>query len=550
MLTTEEDLTSGKDAVSAPERPTQRRRRTLAGSLLRLQLLIVSSVVVIVGALTFAQETQAFTRGAEERMSGAAESLAANPSVRRLVDSRDATARSGLGQAAATTASLSGADYAAVVTTEGDLVAATVPADVLGGLSGRTAHAAASRSATSDERVGGRDAVEARVPVLGDTGQVLGVAVVGVYRPGWSERIAAATPGVLAYLAVAALVGTLGSVLLARRLKRQTFGLEAHEIVEVVHQREAMMQGLAEGVVALAADGRLILASDSAGTLLALPADASGRHVDDLGLAPAVRAALTAPSHDAPLFVGGRVLLCSTSEIEHAGARIGTVTTFRDLTDLRDAQEQLGSAHAVTTALRAHRHEFSNRLHTISGLLQLEEYDEATRFVAALTSQADDRLREVSGRVAEPALAALLVAKASSAAQGGVAVQLSDDTHVGALPDDLVRDVGTVVGNLIDNAVRACAIRPEPRVQVSIRQDAQRIEIAVADNGPGIAPEHLGRIFERGWTTKSAEGADHGFGLALVAMACRARGGDVVVDTEVPETAWFQTRLRAWMSSR
>ena len=58
------------------------------------------------------------------------------------------------------------------------------------------------------------------------------------------------------------------------------------------------------------------------------------------------------------------------------GQGIGTVTTMRDRTELVSLQSQLSSNLSITDTLRAQTHEFSNQLHTISGLVQLEEYDE------------------------------------------------------------------------------------------------------------------------------------------------------------------------------
>ena len=93
---------------------------------------------------------------------------------------------------------------------------------------------------------------------------------------------------------------------------------------------------------------------------------------------------------------------------------------MRDSTELASMQGQLSSHKSVTDTLRAQTHEFANQLHTISGLVQLGEYDSVRDLVGALTRRRAEISDAVTRHVSDPAVAALLIAKTSLAAESGV----------------------------------------------------------------------------------------------------------------------------------
>ena len=126
-------------------------------------------------------------------------------------------------------------------------------------------------------------------------------------------------------------------------------------------------------------------------------------------------------SQDAVLVVGARVLVFNQRAASSRGEGIGTVTTMRDRTELVSMQNQLSSNLSLTDTLRAQTHEFANQLHTISGLVQLQEYDEVVAMVGDMARRREELVRHVTARVADPAVAALVVAKTSVADEAGVA---------------------------------------------------------------------------------------------------------------------------------
>jgi sensor histidine kinase regulating citrate/malate metabolism len=256
---------------------------------------------------------------------------------------------------------------------------------------------------------------------------------------------------------------------------------------------------------------------------------------------------------DAVLVVGGRVLVLNGNRVLHDGRASGTVTTLRDRTELLAMQSELSARESVTETLRAQTHEFSNQLHTISGLLQLGEYDEAGRFVHGVSSRRAAISDVVTARVDDPAVAALLIAKASLAAERRVELGVSPDGFLPRLDPDLSADVGTVLGNLVDNAVDAAAeaadggtgARVDVRLELDESSPGPTVVVQVADSGPGVPAESLPEIFRRGFTTKPSDASGRGVGLALVQVVCEGRGGSVSVHNAVEKDrgAVFTARL-------
>jgi sensor histidine kinase regulating citrate/malate metabolism len=167
-------------------------------------------------------------------------------------------------------------------------------------------------------------------------------------------------------------------------------------------------------------------------------------------------------------------------------------------------------------------------LHTIAGLIELGEADEAVRFVHRISSSRSEFSGAVTAAVRDPSIAALLIAKASQAAELGVDLRVSPDSALPPLDDDLSSDVATVVGNLVDNALDAAAAAPDRWVEVSLGLVDGEVDVVVRDSGPGVPPGMEREIFRRGVSTKDEEAAgERGIGLSLVHLVCTRRGGDV-----------------------
>jgi len=219
------------------------------------------------------------------------------------------------------------------------------------------------------------------------------------------------------------------------------------------------------------------------------------------------------------------------------------VLTLRDRTHLEDLGRELDTVRALFDALRAQSHEYTNRLHTLAGLLQLGHVDEAQDYLQELS---DDPVAD-GGRLRDPYVRGLLAAKAAAASERGVQLRLTEGSELGqALSAPL--DAVTILGNLVDNAVRAAAAgqRRPAWVDVAIALDGDTLHMAVSDSGEGVRPEAEEKVFEDGWTTAADDGRPHGLGLALARLAARRHGGEVrvVVASGPDHGAVFAAELR------
>ncbi|WP_308932067.1 ATP-binding protein [Arthrobacter sp. SLBN-112] len=506
---------------------------SLAGQYLLLQLLIVLAVLVGVVAISLAQSAAAFERTEGRRALSAAEALGGNPVVRELLPDTEPRGGAVLPAVAESVRIVSGSSRVALAKLDRTVVASSDPSLLGEPLELGESRVMEGRAWTGV--VGGTPAplLSAHVPVLDDAGRMIGIASISRNYPTVLERLGDAVPNLLTYLGVASVLGLAGSLLLSRRVKRQTLGMEPSEITSLVENREAMLHGLKEGVVALDLHERITVANHSARSLLGLPPDCVGKRVSGLAVEPALKEVLTGdqPGPDRLVLVGDRLVVMNRVPIRSRGKVIGSVATLRDRTELSELEHELGATRTATDTLRAQAHEFANQLHVISGLIQIGEYDSVVQFVNGATVDRTRLNDEVTGRIADPALAALLIAKSSLAAERGVALQLDPDSGLDKVDDALSRDLTTVVGNLVDNAFDAVTGLPQAAVRVLVEGSAGGdVVVTVRDNGAGVPGGSADHIFRQGFTTKEPGPAgSRGFGLAMSRVVCRRGGGNLTV---------------------
>ena len=379
----------------------------------------------------------------------------------------------------------------------------------------------------------------------GSPARTVGAVVVLEEYPSWWDRLVNSAPDFLLIVGIAAALGAIGAFVLSRLIRRQTRGLEPPEIAALADHQEALLTGIHEGVVGVGLDGRVTLANTSAHDLLGLPDEPVGRPVDEVVPHAGVAMFLLDDddSDSTVIVVDGRALVLTRRRASYAGRAVGTVTTLVDRSHLLSLQSQMSAQASITDVLRAQTHEFDNRLHTISGLLQLGEFDEAVALIDEVSRRRSQINRDVTVRIADPRVAALLVAKTTSAAESGITLSLEPETDLPRLATGLSADVGTVLGNLVDNAVDASQANGGTEVSTRITLVDNAVEVRVADTGAGIDPADAEHIFERGWSTKPSGPAGRGVGLALVQAICTRRQGDVTV-TRGDHGAVLTARLR------
>jgi two-component system CitB family sensor kinase len=364
-------------------------------------------------------------------------------------------------------------------------------------------------------------------------GKLSGEVSVGFRVGDINQAMARDLPSLAGYMLAVLALGVLAALGLARRLKRQTFGLELGEIAALLQEREAMLHGIREGVLGYDRNERVILANDAARRLLRLPPGFLGRPLGELlpagRLGDIVRGEIS--GSDLLVLVNDRLLVANRRPIKLDHRRhLGWVVTFHDQTESEALKRELDEAIGLTEALRAQSHEFANRMHTLVGLVELGEYDEAIRFVTDVSETRDALTEQLKAAFRDPKLVALTLAKSALADERGVQLRVARDCHIAADITDII-PVLTVAGNLIDNAIEATAQAMGPRwVELTVVSAGANVLIRVRDSGPGVPEEMREEIFTDGFTSKaSPTGARRGLGLALVRQLTEQRGGMVSV---------------------
>jgi two-component system CitB family sensor kinase len=365
-------------------------------------------------------------------------------------------------------------------------------------------------------------------------GRLVGQVSVGFAANKVSDALSGALLTFVLYLLGALAVGVLAALALARRLKRQTFGLELSEIAALLQEREAMLHGIKEAVLGYDTAGRVLLANDAARDLLGLPADFAGRKLRYMlppgRLADVVTGEVT--GSDLLVLHEDRVLVANRMPITRNHLQLGWVVTFQDRTESETLKRTLDEVTGLADTLRAQSHEFANRLHTLVGLVELGHYTEAVEFVTGLSAARGELTDHLVEAIGEPKLAALILAKVSLAAERDVELRLLPDSRVGQRITAITQ-VLTVVGNLIDNAIDAAAPvsgTSGGEVELTLVAAESDLLIRVRDTGPGVPHDMRDQIFTDGVTTKSSvTGARRGLGLALVRQIVEGMGGMVSV---------------------
>ena len=389
-------------------------------------------------------------------------------------------------------------------------------------------------STSPDEALAGREnvshdsgtlgeTVRAKVPIYSseDGKTVVGEVSVGIFASVLDAdvRRELILLGTVAVLALA--LGGVVSVMLGRRLRRETLGVGPEELAEMARDQGAVLHGLDDGVLGFDTNGKLTLSNSNAKELLGT---ASARESDDLVDVPDEVTALMAeaPADGAlrrRITLGDRILLATAVRVQRDGVSVGGVVTLRDETQMLTMARQLESVTAMARALRTQRHEFANRLHTVLGLVDTGATDEAHTYLSSLlgTGPITTPVEDID-LISDPYLRAVLEAKGTTAAEAGVSLAVTPDSlAVGAVRDP--EAVTLILGNLIDNAVRAAVAGQRyaedgGRVEVHVLSSGTELHAVVTDTGDGIDDEVAGKIFDEGFSTSTAASApDFGIGL-------------------------------------
>lgn len=316
-------------------------------------------------------------------------------------------------------------------------------------------------------------------------------------------------------------VGVIGAFILSKNIKNILLGLEPEEITRLYNEKMGILDAIYEGLVAIDNKGKIIIINDSALSILHYgnkveKNEIIGKNIEDFF--PTTRLLTVLETGEGEFEkeqrINNTVIMTNRIPIKDRDKIVGAIATFRDKTELTKLAEELTGVKKMAWSLRAQNHEFMNKLHTITGLIQLEEYDEAIQFISDVAKSRNKISSILTKNIKDSYLSAILFSKYNKAEENRVKFKIDENSIMNSLPQFMTsEDLVSIIGNLIENSLDAVSNDGDGQIYIKIEQQNKYLKINVKDNGTGIKEQYRDKIYEQGFTTKEG---DRGHGMCIV----------------------------------
>jgi len=381
------------------------------------------------------------------------------------------------------------------------------------------------------------------VPILTDNGDIIGFVSVGYLKTSIQKSITDHMQRPLIFIVCLTIIGFFITACIARHLKKITLNLEPAEITNLYLERGAVLETIREGVIATDHKGEIRLANKAAHKYACFnSSELEGKYIDDVIPCAGLKHALTTgqSEYDQERLVNGQELIFNIVPVLKDNMVKGLVASFRRKDELDRISHELSSIQEYSELLRGQTHEYSNKLHTIAGLIQIEAYQEALELVVRESSGYEEIIQFLNQAVPHPVIAAIVLGKFNRAKELKIAFEVDREGSMVDVPDWIKQEkIVTIVGNLLDNAFEAVLEQEKTRrnVLLSFTDLGNDIVFEVEDSGPGIPQERLDVIFEKGNSSKGT--LRRGLGLYLVKQRLDELGGFISVSSNESDHTLF-----------
>lgn len=387
--------------------------------------------------------------------------------------------------------------------------------------------------------------LRAYVPVIRD-GKKVGAVAVYLWTHDVNILIWSLRKKIILAVVFGLVIGIFFAHLLAKNIKNSMFGMEPHKIASLLQEREVLLESVKEGILAIDYMGNILFMNQNARDLMELSPEEEieGKPVDlyvpNSRLKEVIRSGEA--EYDQEQFIGDHSIITNRIPIRVGGQVYAAIASFRSVDDMRDLAEELTGARKLAEvlrvqneALRVQKHEFLNKLHTISGLVQLGDYSDALNLIQNESHLHQESIQFVTAAIQKPAVAGLILGKMGRCRELGIQFHLSQHSRLGSVSKMDDESLIVCIGNLIENAMEAVLSHgsESKMVDVSFQQSGEFLSIEIEDNGPGIPEDLVSRIFQKGYTSKKGE--KRGYGLFLVKSIVDSYGGTITVDNKLDE---------------
>ena len=322
---------------------------------------------------------------------------------------------------------------------------------------------------------------------------------------------------------------------LSGKVKKRLMGYEPDVFTAMYKMRDNILETLEEGILAVDENGVIQFANDSAVRMLCDDTKTTivGQNIETLGDEILSHTVKKGDKEFNVSLAKADIILdrVPIKEDEHV---IGAIAVLHNRAEYTKLMEDLSGTRYLVDSMRANNHDFTNKLHVILGLIQMEMYNEASSYIQNITMVQRENISKVMNAVNEPAVAALLIGKIARASELNVSFVLREGCYYSSadmnLPSEMLI---TVIGNLLDNAFDAMNengdYQAQKELMFGIYSKPGAVLITVDDTGSGISKEDIAHIFENGYSTK---GEGRGTGLYQVKSMVENFGGKITVETQ------------------
>lgn len=374
--------------------------------------------------------------------------------------------------------------------------------------------------------------LRAFVPIYNSKGEQAGFVMVGTLTQGISDDQYLAARKIFIYAIVGLLLGIIGAIKVASDIKKNLLGLEPYEISRLYNEKNAMLQAIQDGIIAIDDKSRITTINDAALRILGIKDEnVLGKEMKEVfpsnSLERVLATGIEEVEKDREL--NGIHIVTNTIPIVYDEKTIGVISTFRDKTEVTRLAEEITGVNQIVEALRANTHEFMNKLHVILGLIQIGEIDEAKKQIVDIRERQQNITSLVMNKIKDPMISALILGKHSRGLELGIDILLDEESSLNKTHGRIHSNVlVTILGNFIENALEAITDdnKNDKKVKIKIVENDKEIRIEVEDSGKGIPEENLNKIFESSFSTKSK---GRGIGLFLVKERIESHNGEIEV---------------------
>ncbi len=385
-----------------------------------------------------------------------------------------------------------------------------------------------------------------KTPIYDDSGKIIGVVSVGYMLHDINQQMNHRMMKVGIVALIALLFAVFGSTLLARDIRKDTMGLEPFEIAALYKEKRAILHAVKEGIIAIDPDGFITTMNQPAKKLLHIHGSVRHTKVDEWIPASIFYDVLHSkrPKMDQEIvWKKQNLIVNSTPILNDRGEVAGVVASFRDRSEIERMINTLSEVRKYSEDLRAQSHEYTNKLHVISGLLQLGAYDEVVMFIQEETKNLQSQQKRVFENIKDAKVQAILLGKLGKASEKKIVFDIDPNSSLQPLPNQIsLSQLIIIIGNLLDNAFEAVSQSEAPAVLFFATDIGEDIIFEITDIGIGMDEKMINQLFKRGFTTKNGEG-QRGFGLANVSQAVHELGGFIEVHSKVGKGATFTIYL-------